>query len=76
MPVKPVGRRVHYSLLMKVSVLLIGKNNEKYISDGMNIFSGRLIRYCSFEIITLPDIKSTKNMPTEEQKSKEGKKDH
>jgi 23S rRNA (pseudouridine1915-N3)-methyltransferase len=59
---------------MKVSVLLIGKNNEKYISDGMDIYSNRLIKYCGFEVITVPDIKNTRNMPIEEQKSREGKK--
>ena len=55
-------------------MLLIGKNSEKYISDGMEIYSNRLVRYCGFEIIAVPDIKNTKNMPVEEQKNREGKK--
>lgn len=59
---------------MKISLLLIGKNNEKYISDGMDIYSSRLARYCGFEVITVPDIKNTRNMPIEEQKYREGQK--
>ncbi len=74
MPGNPDGRRAHCYQAMKVSVLLIGKNSEKYISDGMDIYAGRLVRYCSFKIFTLPDIKNTRHMPIEEQKVKEGKK--
>jgi len=59
---------------MKIAVVLTGKTNEKYISDGMDIYAGRIVKYASFDVIVLPDIKNTRNMPEEEQKAREGKK--
>lgn len=59
---------------MKITVLLIGKTTEKYISDGIDVYFNRIKRYCNFDIVTIQDIKNTKNMPENEQKIKEGKK--
>ena len=62
------------ALRMKITVLLIGKTTEKHVSEGIDIYINRIKRYCKFEIITIQDIKNTKNMPESEQKIKEGKK--
>ncbi len=59
---------------MKITLLHTGKTTEQYISEGLSIYSGRIKRYCTFEMLTVPDIKNTSNMPPEEQKIKEGKK--
>lgn len=59
---------------MKIALLQTGKTTEKNISEGIEIFSARIRKYTGFEIITLPDVKNTKNMPAHEQKLKEGKK--
>ena len=59
---------------MKIALLQTGKTTEKNISEGIEIFSARIRKYTGFEIITLPDVKNTKNMPAQEQKLKEGKK--
>jgi 23S rRNA (pseudouridine1915-N3)-methyltransferase len=59
-------------MLMKIALLQIGKTNEKYISDGVEEYSGRIRKYSGFEIITIPDLKNTRNMPVTEQKSNEG----
>jgi 23S rRNA (pseudouridine1915-N3)-methyltransferase len=61
-------------MTMKIALLQIGKTNEKYISDGVEEYSGRIRKYSAFEIITIPDLKNTRNMPVAEQKSKEGEK--
>jgi 23S rRNA (pseudouridine1915-N3)-methyltransferase len=57
---------------MKITLLLIGKTTEKNIAEGVNNFSERIRKYSAFEIITLPDVKNTRNMHTQEQKTKEG----
>jgi 23S rRNA (pseudouridine1915-N3)-methyltransferase len=57
---------------MKIALLQTGKTSEKHIADGVEIYASRLRKYCSFEIITVPDIKNTRNMPAREQKAKEG----
>lgn len=59
---------------MKIILLQTGKTNEKNIAEGIEIFSGRIKKYSGFEIITLADIKNTRNMPSDEQRIKEGKK--
>lgn len=59
---------------MKIVLLLTGKTSEKYIEEGMINFSNRLRKYAMFEIITLPDIRNTRNMPARELKIREGNK--
>ena len=59
---------------MKIALIQIGKTNEKYISDGVDEYSGRIRKYSGFEINTIPDLKNTRNMPVAEQKLKEGEK--
>jgi 23S rRNA (pseudouridine1915-N3)-methyltransferase len=58
---------------MKVVLLLTGKTTEKHVAEGIEIYSGRIRKYCSLDIITLPEIKNTRNMPEQEQKLKEGR---
>ncbi len=59
---------------MKVVLLQTGKTTDKNVSELAHLYSGRIGKYCTFEIITLQDIRNTKNMPVEEQKRKEGEK--
>jgi 23S rRNA (pseudouridine1915-N3)-methyltransferase len=59
---------------MKIALVLTGKTNEKHISDGVEIYYSRIRKYSGFDIITIPDIKNTRNMPGQEQKTKEGNK--
>lgn len=57
---------------MKIVLILTGKTNEKHISDGVEIYFSRIKKYSGFEIITIPDLKNTRNMSGQEQKTKEG----
>jgi 23S rRNA (pseudouridine1915-N3)-methyltransferase len=59
---------------MKIALMLTGKTTEKYIAAGVETYSKRISRYTGFEMITLPDLKNTRNMPAEEQKLREGRK--
>ncbi len=59
---------------MKIVLLLTGKTSEKYIEEGLVNFSNRVRKYTMFEIITLADIRNTRNMPACEQKIREGNK--
>jgi 23S rRNA (pseudouridine1915-N3)-methyltransferase len=59
---------------MKIALLQTGKTTEKHISEGVEIYYERIQKYAGFEIITVPELKDTRNMPVNEQKSKEGKK--
>jgi 23S rRNA (pseudouridine1915-N3)-methyltransferase len=58
---------------MKIVLLQTGKTAERHISEGVDEYSSRIRKYIQFEIITVTDLKNTRNMPSNEQKVKEGK---
>lgn len=60
---------------MKISLICVGKLKEKYLTTGVEEYVKRLSRYCTLEIIELPDEKTPDNAgeALEEQiKRKEG----
>jgi 23S rRNA (pseudouridine1915-N3)-methyltransferase len=59
---------------MKIILLLTGKTTDKHIEGLVDLYSNRIKKYSAFEIITLPEIKNTRNMPVHEQKTKEAAK--
>jgi 23S rRNA (pseudouridine1915-N3)-methyltransferase len=58
---------------MKIAIVQTGKTSEKHIETGLDLYSARIRKYSGFEIITLPDLKNTRNVPVNELKIKEGK---
>jgi 23S rRNA (pseudouridine1915-N3)-methyltransferase len=56
---------------MKITLMQTGKTTDKHISELVDLYTKRIKKYCVFEIVTLPELKNTKNMPIQEQKSKE-----
>jgi 23S rRNA (pseudouridine1915-N3)-methyltransferase len=56
---------------MKIVLLQTGKTTDKNMSELVDLYSNRIKKYIAFDIVTLPDIKNTKNMPVAEQKAKE-----
>jgi 23S rRNA (pseudouridine1915-N3)-methyltransferase len=59
---------------MKIALIQTGKTKERHVSEGFEVYSSRIIKYAGFEVITIPDLKNTRNMPDQEQKAKEGNK--
>ncbi|MGC1391398.1 MAG: 23S rRNA (pseudouridine(1915)-N(3))-methyltransferase RlmH [Bacteroidales bacterium] len=59
---------------MKITLLQTGKTTNKHIEQLVDLYTKRIKKYSVFEIITLPDVKNTKNMPVQEQKNKEATK--
>lgn len=60
---------------MNISIITVGKLKEKYLKDGIDEYKKRLTRYCSIEIIEVPDEKAPETLsPKEEEqiKDKEG----
>ncbi|WP_320054656.1 23S rRNA (pseudouridine(1915)-N(3))-methyltransferase RlmH [uncultured Acetobacteroides sp.] len=57
---------------MKIDLVLIGKSDQKYLQEGIDIYLKRLKFYCQFEMKIIPDLKSTKSLSEEQQKEKEG----
>jgi 23S rRNA (pseudouridine1915-N3)-methyltransferase len=59
---------------MKITLLQTGKTTDRNIAEVIDLYSNRIKKYSGFEIITLPDLKNTRNMPVGEQKTKEAAK--
>jgi 23S rRNA (pseudouridine1915-N3)-methyltransferase len=57
---------------MKITLLVIGKTDKKYILEGIAEYEKRLSHYCKFEIKVIPDIKDSKSMSAQVQMQKEG----
>ena len=56
---------------MKIALLQTGKTADRNIAELADLYTNRIKKYTVFEIITLPEMKNTKNMPVREQKDKE-----
>ncbi len=56
---------------MKITLLSIGKTEDKYIKEGIDIYLNRLKHYIKFEIVELPELKNTKHLSQDLQKKKE-----
>ena len=59
---------------MKITLLQTGKTTDKNMAELVDLYANRIKKYSVFDIVTLPDIKNTRNMPVLEQKFKEATK--
>src|SRR5215217_6122936 len=56
---------------MKITLLVTGKTEEKYLTEGIEKYLNRLKHSISFNLIIIPEIKNTTNLSEAQQKSKE-----
>lgn len=56
---------------MKIVLIVVGKTVEKWLDQGIADYTGRLTHFAPFEIVTVPDLKNTKNMDIKVQKELE-----
>ncbi len=56
---------------MKITLLTIGKTEDKYLIEGIDIYLKRLKHYIPFRILEIPELKNTKSLSQEQQKSRE-----
>lgn len=57
---------------MKLTLLVIGKTDKAYIKEALAEYNKRLKHYVNFKIEVIPDLKKTKNLSVEIQKTREG----
>ena len=57
---------------MKTILILVGKTTNKHFQAGIADYAERICHYMPFEIITIPELKNTKNLSEEQQKTAEG----
>ncbi|MBC7744604.1 MAG: 23S rRNA (pseudouridine(1915)-N(3))-methyltransferase RlmH [Flavobacterium sp.] len=56
---------------MKITLLTIGKTEDKYLLEGMEKYLKRLKHYVTFAVMELPELKNTKSLSQDQQKSRE-----
>ncbi len=57
---------------MKITLLAIGKTDDKNLQQLIDNYQNRLKHYIKFELDIIPDIKNVKNLSESQQKEKEG----
>lgn len=57
---------------MKITLLLVGKTDNKLYAEGIEDYVNRTNHYLSFNIKVISDLKNTKNLTENQQKEKEG----
>lgn len=57
---------------MKVEFWVIGKTNEIYFRDAIEVYHKRVKRYLPFSFLVVPDIKNAGKLSPEQLKNKEG----
>ncbi|GAB3918826.1 23S rRNA (pseudouridine(1915)-N(3))-methyltransferase RlmH [Mucilaginibacter boryungensis] len=56
---------------MKITLLSIGKTDDAYIKEGIDKYLKRLKHYTKLELVDLPELKNTKALTQDQQKTKE-----
>ena len=56
---------------MKITLIAIGKTEDKYLIEGIDKYINRLKHYINFSFLAIPDVKNVKNLSEAQQKSKE-----
>lgn len=56
---------------MKATLILVGKTVDKRFAELISEYTNRLKHYINFEISTIPELKNTKSLTSEQQKNSE-----
>lgn len=57
---------------MKILLIVIGKTDQQWLTEGINQYAERLAHFSQFELQVIPDIKNTRSMEPQVQKIREG----
>ena len=57
---------------MKTILIQVGKTVNKLFVTGISDYVERISHYMPFEVVTIPELKNTKNLSEEQQKNAEG----
>ncbi len=57
---------------MKTLLILVGKTTDRHFQAAIGDYVERIGHYMPFEVVTIPELKNTKNLTEEQQKAAEG----
>ena len=58
--------------LMKTLLILVGKTTDKHFQAGISDYAERISHYMPFDIVTIPELRNTKSLSEDQQKTAEG----
>ena len=56
---------------MNIKLIVVGKTDEKYLQQGIDVYVSRLKHYVNFEMVVIPALKDQKGASPEEVKERE-----
>ena len=56
---------------MNITLLVVGKTDEKYLQEGIDVYSKRLKHYVNFDLVVIPALKDQKGATPDELKERE-----
>ena len=57
---------------MRILLLTMGKTDIRWVAEGLEMYSSRLVHYVPFSVKELPELKGTGSLRSEQIKQKEG----
>lgn len=57
---------------MNIKLIAIGKTDHQALRELQDVYTKRLGHYVNFNLVIIPDIRNTKNLSEDQQKSREG----
>ena len=57
---------------MQIELIVVGKTDSKEVNTLVEMYQKRVNHYCRFGITTLPDLRNTKNLSSQQQNQSEG----
>ena len=57
---------------MKTLLIMVGKTTDRHFQAGIDDYVGRIAHYMPFELTVIPELKNTKSLTEDQQKSAEG----
>lgn len=57
---------------MNIELIVVGKTDSQHIDTIVADYSRRINHYCKFSITTLPDVRNTRNLSSQQQRTAEG----
>lgn len=57
---------------MKITLLTVGKTDVKWVREGLELYSSRLVHYIPFSLVEIPELKNVSALSQDQIKSREG----
>jgi 23S rRNA (pseudouridine1915-N3)-methyltransferase len=58
---------------MNITLIQVGKTDAEYLREGVEVYFKRINHYTKFDLVTIPDVRSTRKLSAGQQAIEEGK---